>query len=175
MVSIVLTIESPQSIIKLLKQNPQELYLQMNKSSVKDNRWYPEQPMVGVHALVFNEGRILLAKRSKEPSKGKWSIPGGKVELGEPIFEAAEREVLEECSIKIEIECILDVADFIIRDDNGCVKYHFVLIYLLGRHVSGELKAKSDADDCGWFTTEELAGLDIHPQLRTLLKSAKIL
>jgi len=131
--------------------------------------------MVGVHALVFDKGRILLAKRSKEPSKGKWSIPGGRLELGESIYEAAKREVMEECCVKIEIERILDVADFIMRDDDGCVKYHFVLIYLLAKYAGGELKAQSDAEECRWFANEELAELDIHPQLRTVLKRAEIL
>jgi 8-oxo-dGTP diphosphatase len=147
----------------------------MRESSIRDNRWYPEQPMVGVHALVFDKGRILLAKRSKEPSKGKWSIPGGRLELGESIYEAAKREVMEECCVKIEIERILDVTDFIMRDDDGCVKYHFVLIYLLAKYAGGELKAQSDAEECRWFTNEELAELDIHPQLRTVLKRAEIL
>ena len=149
-----------------------KLFTQMSESPGNDSRWYPQFPMVGVHALVLKEGRMLLIKRSKEPSKGKWSIPGGRVELGEAISDAAKREVLEECSVEIEIERIFDVADNIIRDEKGRVRYHFVLIYLLARYKGGEVKALSDADDARWVTIKELAELDVHPQLRTVLLRA---
>ena len=145
----------------------------MQESTGSDNRWYPQLPMVGVHALVFKEGKILLAKRAKEPSKGKWSLPGGRLELGETVFEAARREVLEECSIEIDIERFLDVKDSIILDQEGRVQYHFVIIYLIAWYKSGDIMAKSDADDVRWFTTDELAHLDIHPQLRTILMRAE--
>jgi len=116
---------------------------------------------------------MLLVKRSKEPSKGKWSIPGGRLELGEAIYEAAKREVREECSIEIEIERVLEVTDNIIRDEEGRVQYHFVLIDLLARYTGGEAKAQSDAEECRWVTTEELAGLDMNPQLRAVLMRAR--
>ena len=141
----------------------------MQKSAGRDSRWYPQLPMVGVHALVFKEGKMLLAKRAKEPSKGKWSLPGGRIELGETVYEAAKREILEECSIEIEIERFIDVADSIIRDEEDRVRYHFVLIYLLARYKAGEIKAQSDAEDVRWVKPDELAGLDIHPQLRAVL------
>lgn len=137
-----------------------------------DSRWYPQLPMVSVQALVLKEGRILLQKRSREPSKGKWSIPGGRIELGETLYEAAKREVLEECSVEIEIERVLDVADSIIRDEEGRISYHFVLIYLLARYKGGEVKAQSDAEDARWVTPDELAELDTHPNLRTVLMRA---
>jgi len=141
----------------------------MSESMERDSRWYPQLPIVAVHALIFEEGRILLVKRSKEPSKGRWSLPGGRIELGEAIYEAARREVFEECSIEIEIERVLDVRDNIIRDDEGRVRYHFVLIDLLARYMGGEIKAQSDAEDARWVTTDELAELDIPPQLRAVL------
>jgi 8-oxo-dGTP diphosphatase len=144
----------------------------MSESEEGDNRWYPQLPMVSVQALVIKEGRILLQKRLKEPSKGKWSIPGGRIELGETVYEAAKREVLEECSIEVEIERVLDVADSIIRDEEGRISYHFVLIYLLARYKGGDVKAQSDAEDARWVTTDELAELDTHPHLRVLLMRA---
>ena len=144
----------------------------MSESIGNDSRWYPQLPMVAVHALVLKEGHMLLVKRSKEPSKGKWGIPGGRIELGETIYEAAKREVLEECSIEIEIERLLNVADSIIRDEEGRISYHFVLIYLLARYKGGDVKAQSDAEDARWVTPEELAELDTHPHLRILLMRA---
>jgi len=125
--------------------------------------------MVGVHALILRKGQVLLVKRAKEPSKGKWSIPGGRIELGESIYEAAKREVLEKCSIEIEIERLLDVADSIVKDEEGHISYHFVLIYLLARHKAGDIKAQSDAEDARWVTLQEMAELDTHPQLEALI------
>jgi len=144
----------------------------MSESQRSDSRWYPQLPMVAVHALVFKEGRMLLTKRSKEPSKGKWSLPGGRIELGETVYEAVKREVFEECSVEIEIERIIDVADSIISDEEGRIRYHFVLIYLLARYKAGDIKAQSDAEDVGWFTPAEIAELDMHPRLRAVLMRA---
>jgi 8-oxo-dGTP diphosphatase len=144
----------------------------MSESTERDSRWYPQLPIVAVHTLIFEEGRILLVKRSKEPSKGRWSLPGGGIELGEAIYEAARREVFEECSIEIEIERVLDVADNIIRDEEGRISYHFVLIYLLAHYKDGVVKAQSDAEDARWVTTDELAELDTHPYLGVLLMRA---
>lgn len=144
----------------------------MNESQGSNSRWYPQMPMVSVQALVLKEGHILLQRRSREPSKGKWSIPGGRLELGEAIYEAAKREVLEECSIEIEIERLLDVADSIIKDEDGRVSYHFVVIYLLARYKGGDVKAQSDAEDARWVTLKEIDKLDTHPNLRTVLMRA---
>ncbi len=144
----------------------------MQESTETDNRWYPQLPMVAAHALVIKEGRMLLVKRSKEPSMGKWSLPGGRIELGETTYEAAKREILEECSIEIEIDRLLDVADSVIRDEEGRISYHFILIYLLAQYRGGHAKARSDAEDAMWVTTDELAELDIHPQLRAVLMRA---
>ena len=126
--------------------------------------------MVAIGAVVLKEGRLLMVKRGHEPSKGKWSIPGGMIELGETLHETTRREVMEECSIEVEVEHVIDGVDSIIRDDVGHVKYHFVIIDLLAKHVSGEIKARSDADECRWVTPQELAELDITPMLREMMK-----
>lgn len=142
----------------------------MSESLEKDNRWYPETPIPAVGAVVFKGDKILTVERGQEPSKGKWSIPGGRIELGETAFEAARREVMEECSIEVEIERVLDSVDNIIRDKDGRVQYHFVIIDLLARYVSGEIRAQSDAAECRWVTLRELLELDVTPMLRDMLK-----
>jgi len=147
----------------------------MSESAERDGRWYPEQPIAVVGAVVFKEGKILMIKRAQEPSKGKWSIPGGIIELGETAFEAARREVTEECSIEVEIERVLDSVDNIIRDEEGRIKYHYVIIDLLARYVDGEIRAQSDAEECRWVTPQELMELDITPMLRDMLKRQKII
>jgi ADP-ribose pyrophosphatase len=128
-----------------------------------------------VGVVVFKQDQILLIKRAQEPNKGKWSIPGGGIELGETIYEAAKREVLEESSIEIEIMRVLDAADNIVRDEKGRIKYHYAIIDMLARYAGGELRAQSDAEECGWFTTEEADRLDMTPTLRAMLERQGIL
>jgi len=140
--------------------------------NINNERWSPQYPLVAASAIIFKEEKLLLIKRANEPSKGKWSIPGGIIELGETIYEAARREVLEECSIDIEITKIFNVMDNIIRDEDGSIRFHYILVDVLARYVSGEIKAQSDAEDCLWFTSEELAGLDMNPRLHEVLARA---
>lgn len=144
----------------------------MTESQQDDGRWYPQQPMVAVSAIIFKEERLLMIKRAKEPGKGKWSIPGGRLELGETLYEAVRREVQEECSIDIEVECVFHTSDRIIRDEDGRVQYHFVLVDVLAKSTGGEAKAQSDAEECRWVTLEELSQLDMTPQLRAVLMRA---
>ena len=142
----------------------------MKETTKNDSRWYPEQPMAGVGVVVLREGEVLLIRRGQEPGKGKWSIPGGGIELGETVFEAARREVMEECSIEVEIERSFNTADAILRDEEGRVKYHFVLTDVLARYRSGEIRARSDAEECRWFKASELAGLDMPAHLPGVLR-----
>ena len=144
----------------------------MNQPPENDNRWYPQYPMIGISALILRDERMLLVKRSKEPSKGKWSIPGGRLELGETISEAVMREVLEECDVQIEIVRVIDVTDNILHDSDGRLSYHFVLVDMLANYLSGEPKAQSDAEECRWGTLAELANLDMNPQLRAVITRA---
>ena len=147
----------------------------MKETGMKDSRLYPKSPIAGVGAVVFKGDRMLMVKRVKEPNKGKWSIPGGAIELGETIYEAARREVREECSIEIEIERVLDSADNIVRDEKGRIRYHYTIIDLFAKYIGGEIKAQSDAEECGWFEPGEIVGMDITPTLRVMLERQGII
>ena len=124
-----------------------------------NERWYPKAPIAGVGGIIRKDGKVLLVKRGKEPNRGKWTVPGGVVELGETLRQALKREVREECSIDIEVESVVDTLDAISRDGDGRVHYHFVIIDFIARHVSGEIRAGSDAAECRWVAPEELPGL----------------
>ncbi len=127
-------------------------------------REYPATPLLGVGVVVRKGEAILLVQRAKEPKKGLWALPGGMVDLGEPIRAAAIREVKEECSIDIELEDIISVIDLIDKDTDGKIKYHFVLIDFLATYVGGELQAASDALNAAWISPTDLSNYNI-PEL----------
>jgi 8-oxo-dGTP diphosphatase len=124
-------------------------------------REYPESPLVGVGAIIIDKGRVLLVKRGHPPLAGEWSIPGGVLELGETLREAAIREAREETCLTVETAELLGVYDRVLRDDDGRTLYHFVLVDFLCRQVSGEAHAADDADEVRWFTAEEIGALGL--------------
>jgi 8-oxo-dGTP diphosphatase len=124
-------------------------------------REYPDSPLVGVGAIIIENGRVLLVKRGHPPLAGEWSIPGGVLELGETLREAAVREALEETCLSVEPAELLGVFDRVLRDDSGRTLYHYVLVDFLCRRVAGEAHAADDADEVGWFTPVETAALGL--------------
>ncbi len=126
---------------------------------------YPEKPLVGVGVVVYNENRqVILVKRGNDSSHGLWAIPSGAVALGEQVREAAVREVREECDIDIELKDLLGVVDLILKDNQGKVQYHYILLDYLAQYSGGNIKAQSDISEIGWFYQQELQQIDI-PEL----------
>lgn len=130
---------------------------------------YPDAPRVGVGAVVFRDKRLLMIKRGKSPSKGMWSVPGGRLELGETLQEAAEREVFEETGLTVQAGEPLYVFDMVARDDGGRIKYHYVIVDLSAEFITGELKAGDDADDARWVLFEEMGDLGVSEKTIRLL------
>jgi len=124
-------------------------------------REYPDTPLVGVGAIIINQGRVLLVKRGDAPLAGEWSIPGGVLEVGETVRQAAAREVMEETGLTVDVGELLGVYDRVLRDSDERIRYHYVLIDFLCHRISGELRAAGDADEVRWFTPDELAGLSL--------------
>ena len=124
-------------------------------------REYPESPLVGVGAVIVADGRALLIRRGQAPLLGEWSLPGGVLECGETLRDAAIREAREETGLVVEVGEMLGVYERVIRSEDGRVRYHYVLIDFLCRLVGGELKAGSDAADVSWFSREELPALKL--------------
>jgi ADP-ribose pyrophosphatase YjhB (NUDIX family) len=119
-------------------------------------RLYPKQPLVGVGVVLVCSGKILLEKRKNEPGKGKWSIPGGLVELGEEAERTAIREVWEETGLTVGKPELIDVLDNVELDEDGRVKYHFVMIDYFLRLKGGTLKASSDAAELRWVNLDDV-------------------
>jgi 8-oxo-dGTP diphosphatase len=119
-------------------------------------RLYPKQPLVGIGAVIVCSNKILLEKRRNEPGKGKWSIPGGIVELGEKAEQTVLREVMEETNLTVEKPEIIDAVDNVELDENGRVKYHFVIIDYYVKLKGGKLRASSDAAELRWVRLEDV-------------------
>jgi 8-oxo-dGTP diphosphatase len=134
------------------------------------HRLYPGRPIVGVGVLIEEDGRYLLVKRAAEPDAGMWSIPGGLIDVGEKAADAAAREALEETGLTVEILGRVDVVDRVVRDADGGVRYHFVIIDFHARPLSGEMRAMDDALDAVWVTPEGFTDYELTPTLVELLK-----
>jgi 8-oxo-dGTP diphosphatase len=122
-------------------------------------REFPTQPLVGVGAVIFDDlGRVLLVKRGAEPQKGRWSLPGGLLELGETLAEGVKREVAEETGLIVKPEAVVEAVDRIYRYSDGKesqVRYHYVVVDYWCRMLGGELHPSSDAVDVAWVSRAE--------------------
>jgi ADP-ribose pyrophosphatase YjhB (NUDIX family) len=124
-------------------------------------REYPARPLIGVGAVAIRNGKILLIKRAFDPGAGKWSVPGGLVEVGERLSEACVRETEEETGLKVEILELINVFDMIDKDESGRVKYHYVLIDFLVKPLGGEERLSKEITEMRWVTREEAMKMDM--------------
>lgn len=125
------------------------------------DRRYPRHPLVGVGALIFEGGRILMAQRGKEPLKGWWSLPGGALELGEELKHAVCREVREETGLEVRPVEVFEIFERILRDASGAPEYHYVLIDYLCELSGGALRPGDDVCAVRWATRSELSQMQI--------------
>jgi ADP-ribose pyrophosphatase YjhB (NUDIX family) len=126
---------------------------------------------VGVGGVVVWRGRVLLVRRAKPPLLGRWTIPGGTVELGETLHEALVREMEEETGLEVEPVEVLTVFDRIERV-GGEVAFHHVIVDYLCRLVSGEARAASDALDVAWAAPDDLGPFDLTEKAGTVVRDA---
>jgi len=141
-------------------------------SDDRTDRLYPVRPLVGVGAVVWDGRRVLLERRGKPPAQGAWSLPGGLIEVGETAEEAVQREVIEECGIEVAVGPVLGLFEPIHRDQDGRVRYHFVVVDFLAHYRSGEPHAGDDAADLCWVAPEELDRFALMPATRAMIDRA---
>ena len=136
-------------------------------------RDYPDRPIVGVGAVVFDGDQVILVRRGSPPSYGAWSIPGGAVEVGETLEEAIVREVAEEIGLEVTAEEVVAVLERIFLDPAGKVQYHYVLVDFLCRSTGGSLRASGDALSCARVPPQALADYALARETREVIERAR--
>ena len=121
-----------------------------------ESRRYPNRPVLGVGALIYEGDSILLVQRGHEPLKGYWSLPGGAVETGELLGDAVVREVREETGLIVEPTAVATLFERVMRDERGSAEYHYVLVDYFCRVLSGEPRAGSDSAAVEWVPLSAL-------------------
>ena len=137
-----------------------------------DTRQYPERPIVGVGAVIVDDGTVVLIRRRYEPLQGQWSLPGGGVEIGETLEGAVAREMVEETGLDVVVGPVIEVFDRIMRDDQERVRYHYVLIDYLCWPIAGELRAGSDVDAAIWVEPADLAAYNLTAKATAVIERA---
>jgi ADP-ribose pyrophosphatase len=133
-------------------------------------RLYPPRPWVGVGVIVLRDGRVLLVQRGREPGRGLWALPGGMVDLGETMRQAAAREAFEETGLRVEVGDVFWVADAIVRDDDGRVRYHHAIVDFLATAPDGDPACADDALDVRWVGPDDVAALALTPSMWPLVE-----
>jgi len=142
---------------------------EMSLPTPTDPRHYPDRPVLAVSVAMWTGSRVLLVRRGRPPLAALWSFPGGVVEAGERLKEAAAREVREETGLEVEIEDAIERAEVIRRDAHGRVERHYVIIVFAGRYISGTALAGDDADAVRWVDMSELANYELTPDTARIL------
>jgi 8-oxo-dGTP diphosphatase len=147
--------------------------LEWMPSSAKEwpvKRKYPQRPIVAAGVVIIKDGRIVLIQRDREPSLGLWTFPGGAVELGEGVRDAARREAWEETGLSVEIGDVISVVDNVVRDDAGRVRYHYVIVDFLAQSMGSCLTPGTDVSGACWASLADLDALDITEKAEQLAR-----
>jgi 8-oxo-dGTP diphosphatase len=139
---------------------------------VADSRSYPSRPYLAVSAAILREGKVLVVRRARQPALNLYSLPGGAVELGETLREAVVREVREETGLKVEPVALAGEREVIVRDGQGRVERHFVILCFAARWLSGEVALNEELDDARWLEPAALTDLRTTEGLAAIVAAA---
>jgi 8-oxo-dGTP diphosphatase len=139
---------------------------------VNDPRAYPQRPFLAVSAAIVRDGQVLLVRRARAPASGLFSLPGGVVEAGETLHEAVVREVREETGIAIEPVALAGFRETIVRDQEGRVERHFVILPFAARWIAGEPNLNEELSEARWVDPGEITGMPTTPGLAEIVASA---
>lgn len=133
------------------------------------------RPVLAVSTAIFHDGKVLLARRGAKPSLGLWTLPGGRVEPGETLSDAAAREVMEEVGVTCAIIGVAGALDVIQREPDGALKAHFVVVTHAAHWVAGEPTTGPEASEIGWFAPDALPAAETTPGLQPMIDAARAL
>ena len=145
----------------------------MTVAEDRSERLYPRRPIVGVGAVVWRDGAVLLERRGQPPARGSWALPGGLVDVGETLEEAVRREVREECGIEVVVGPLLGAFEPIQRDEDGRIRYHYVVIDYLVTYSGGDLVVGDDAAELCWVSVDDLDAYPLMPATRAMIERAR--
>lgn len=140
-----------------------------------DERTYPQRPYLAVSAAIFRNGKVLVVRRARKPALNLYTLPGGVVEAGEPLADAVVREVREETALEIETVGLAGHREVIVRDAEGRVERHFVIMSFAARWRGGEPVLNNELDDARWIDPPELAGYRTTDGLAEIVAAAAAL
>ena len=150
-----------------------ETQLEASPTPTSVRRRYPDAPLVGVAAAVFDPaGRVLLVQRGRPPRAGSWGLPGGLLELGESLVDGVQREVREECGVEIAVGDVAGVFEPITHDEQGRIEYHYIVIDYWASWLSGEAHPRDDAAAVAWAALDALGAYDLLPDSHKVIEKA---
>ena len=163
-------IRRQRGVLHPLSFEPDEAPAPVN--DVRPSRQYPAQPIVGVGAVIIQDGKVVLVKRRFEPLAGQWSLPGGRLELGETLEAGLAREMLEETGLHVQVGPVVDVFDRILLDPERKVRYHYVLVDYLCRPTGGSLIHGSDVSAAELVDPDDLDRYRLTPKATSVIEKA---
>ena len=139
---------------------------------MSDIRAYPDRPYLAVSAAIIRDGKVLVVRRARKPAQNLYTLPGGAVELGETMHDAVMREVREETQLDIEPVALAGQRDVIVRDAQGRIERHFVILCFAARWIAGEPLLNDELDDARWLKAGELTALKTTDGLAEIVAAA---
>lgn len=137
-----------------------------------DPRAYPDRPFLAVSAAILREGRVLLVRRARSPAQGLFTLPGGVVESGEMLIEALQREIREETQLRIQPASLAGHREVIVRDDQGRVMRHFIILAFAAQWIAGEPVLNEELAEARWVRPEEVDGFQTTEGLSEIIREA---
>lgn len=138
------------------------------------SREYPAQPLIGLGAVVWKDGQVLMVQRGRPPRQGIWSLPGGLQLLGETVADGIRREIREETGVEIELLGLVEVVDSVQQDPTGRVLYHYTIIDYAARWLSGEAVAGDDAAAAAWIDPGDLHRLETWAETLRVVEKSRV-
>lgn len=137
-----------------------------------DTRTYPSRPYLAVSAAIIRDGKVLVVRRARKPALNFYTFPGGGVEIGETLSEAVMREVREETGLEVEPVALAGEREVIVRDAQGRVERHFVILCFAARWLGGEPVLNEELDDARWLDPADLRDLRTTEGLADIVAAA---